>query len=169
MSAPKPAMSNKPAPAMEQGSPMKARQPRPASGSGAKPCSACNQLIAAGEPGFIALGKPFHPNCFLCAGCGVAIRGQYFTAEGDEDKAYHEKCLEELETKNADRKCGGCGELISVREGAFTADGKFYHMACFRCAHCSNDLGNQYFAFRGKLYHSGCLDIVEARLKGTAQ
>lgn len=57
-------------------------------------CATCQKPCRFGKH-VLALNRQFHPECFLCAGCGLAIEGT-FSPKGDPPSAYHSGCFDEL-------------------------------------------------------------------------
>src|SRR5579859_746962 len=103
-------------------------------------CKQCGQPII-GEY-ITALGAAWHPEHFVCAGCGkVIVEPSFNTHDG---RPYHNACY-------LDRfvpKCAYCGKAL---EGQYiTHDGKSYHQSCYqdhivpRCAYCGEPLIGSY-------------------------
>ena len=95
-------------------------------------CHTCNRII---EGKFMKYGdKKFHPECFVCAVCGVKLKDT-FTIHGRNlycpDHRY----------KHIGYKCYFCDEMIDKNDTtAITADGKRWHAGHFRCYNCKEQL-----------------------------
>jgi len=76
-------------------------------------------------------GTTYHPHCFTCVQCGVAIHGKFYTTQGD-------KFLCELDYKQTRDKCSHCG--LPILERILTALDQKYHPSCFRCSLCDTGL-----------------------------
>lgn len=127
-------------------------------------CCVCKQPI---KGDCIESGKKFyHPLCMRCFVCGDALRGQYFTFEGEpicerDYKLRAEKCHEcgepiigtcyTLNEKNYCEehyraKCDSCpkcgeqiiGHMVRTNTAAF-------HPECFSCVGCGKDLSHDQF------------------------
>jgi len=78
-----------------------------------------------------ALDKPWHPECFKCAGCG----SPFSTGSGGgtfmirDDRPYCQNC-----TDKTLGVCAGCGGKLTG--AVLTALDKQWHPACFVCAGC---------------------------------
>lgn len=127
-------------------------------------CCVCKQPI---KGDCIESGKKFyHPLCMRCIVCGEALRGQYFTYQGDPicEKDYKlraEKCHDcgepiigtcyTLNDKNYCEEhyrakcdnCPKCGEQI-VGHMVRTSSAAF-HPECFNCVVCNKDLSHDQF------------------------
>nr|XP_021525185.1 actin-binding LIM protein 2-like [Aotus nancymaae] len=94
-------------------------------------CFSCDQFIE-GEV-VSALGKTYHPDCFVCAVCRLPFPpGDRVTFNGKE-------C------------CGGCG--TEIRNGqALVALDKHWHLGCFKCKSCGKLLNAEYISKDGLPY-----------------
>lgn len=103
-------------------------------------CSYCGQPVLGRY--IRALGATWHPEHFLCAGCGQPIADEKFqVAQG---RPYHQACYLALQAP----RCAYCGQPIA---GSYTqSDGKAYHTECFRehvvprCVYCQKPLLGKY-------------------------
>lgn len=91
-------------------------------------CHACGRSIA--ERLLRALGRAYHPNCFVCTVCAKGLDGQAFTV--DVHGRLH--CLEDFHNRYAPR-CHGCGEPIAPSPGENEArrvvsGGHSFHVTC---------------------------------------
>ncbi len=91
-------------------------------------CHACGRSIA--ERLLRALGRAYHPHCFVCSVCSQALDGRAFTV--DVHGRLH--CLEDFHKRYAPR-CHGCGETIAPGPGENEArrvvsGGHSFHLSC---------------------------------------
>jgi len=101
-------------------------------------CAACGKPIT--QQAAVIDGKLYHPECFVCAGCGGQIRDDYLhDASG---KYYHRECLQ----KRQQAVCAFCNK--SITDVNYTSyQGKTYHTSCYResvaprCDICGDPLG----------------------------
>ncbi|KAL3728957.1 hypothetical protein ACJRO7_033533 [Eucalyptus globulus] len=64
-------------------------QPHPVSSSDSRICAGCKSQIGLGD--FLScMDADWHPKCFRCHACGLAIADHEFSVSGDHP--YHEKC-----------------------------------------------------------------------------
>lgn len=90
-----------------------------------------------------ALGGTWHPEHFLCAGCGHPLGDERFLL-GQDGKPYHKACY----LTHQALRCVFCGQPI---EGSYMErDGRAYHTTCFRehiaprCVYCQKPLTDKY-------------------------
>jgi LIM domain/Protein DA1 len=109
-----------------------------------------------------ALGANWHPEHFVCAGCGKPLTDARFQIHNDAP--YHIECYRD---KVAPR-CTYCGKPLIGQYSLY--QGKAYHDECYRehgaprCAHCGKPLVGQYQVYEGVPYHEQCFrDYVAAR------
>lgn len=103
-------------------------------------CKYCGQPVW-GEY-IIALDAHWHPEHFLCAGCGQPLgTGNYLLGQG---QPYHKECYVAYQAP----RCAHCGQGIV---GAYMQhDGRSYHNTCFRenvaprCVYCQKPLLGRY-------------------------
>src|SRR5215469_11297430 len=103
-------------------------------------CNHCGQPVSGSS--ITALGKTWHPEHFLCAGCGQPLRKQHFTLV--EGKPYHAACYLAFQAP----RCSYCSQPI---EGSYTVvNGQNYHSSCYyehvvpRCVYCQKPLTGRY-------------------------
>jgi len=109
-------------------------------------CSTCQQSITG--QGLQALGKKWHPECFVCSSCKNQLTGSFMHHDG---KPY---CIEDFQ-KNFSKVCGGCGKMI---EGQFikAMDKEWHPTGCFVCCNCKGTLSSGFFNKGGKPYCQNC-------------
>ncbi|XP_064420176.1 actin-binding LIM protein 2 isoform X5 [Latimeria chalumnae] len=118
-------------------------------------CFSCNEFIE-GEV-VSALGKTYHPNCFVCATCRQPFPpGDRVTFNGKE--CVCQKCSQPLITSNSSpialqylRNCGGCGLEIKNGQSLVALD-KHWHLGCFKCKICEKVLRAEYISKDGVPY-----------------
>lgn len=92
-----------------------------------------------------AMGKTFHPECFVCAYCGKIFANSPFYLE--DGLPYCEEDWNELFTT----KCVSCGFPIEAGDRWVEALNNNYHSQCFNCTLCKNNLeGKGFFVKAGK-------------------
>lgn len=124
----------------------------------AERCYACQQTI--GSDGLRYRGHPWHKNCFKCAGCSKHLSGQQFTSNNQQP--YCPDCYLETFAK----MCTGCKRLINTLEGdkMVSFDDNTWHMQCFVCWACNDDLGgceNGFVMHEQHLYCPNCAIELE--------
>ncbi|XP_023720194.1 PDZ and LIM domain protein Zasp isoform X6 [Cryptotermes secundus] len=90
-----------------------------------------------------AIGKHFHPECFLCAYCGKLFGNNPFFLE--DGLPYCEADWNELFTT----KCFACGFPIEAGDRWVEALSNNYHSQCFNCTNCKRNLEGQSFYAKG--------------------
>jgi len=90
-----------------------------------------------------AVGKHFHPECFLCAYCGKTFGNNPFYLE--DGLPYCEDDWNELFTT----KCFACGFPIEAGDRWVEALSNNYHSQCFNCTNCKKNLEGQSFYAKG--------------------
>ncbi|KAL6073522.1 Transforming growth factor beta-1-induced transcript 1 protein [Balamuthia mandrillaris] len=109
-------------------------------------CSACSSPIQGECTN--ALGKQWHPSCFVCHSCKEPFHGTFFENEGNPycEKHYYEAM---------GLLCPECERPIIGK--CVNAKGKRYHPQHFVCSHCKKKLtGNEYYYHDNKLYCKSC-------------
>jgi hypothetical protein len=98
-------------------------------------CSACGEPILTAQ--LTALGRPWHAQCFACAGCKTVFppSASFFT---DNEKPYCKSCNLAARRAAADR-CSTCGEPIL--DMSVTAVGRKFHPNCLVCTACRRQFG----------------------------
>jgi len=89
-----------------------------------------------------AMEKKFHPTCFRCGLCDVALEGVPFLISGGSVNC--QPCY----TKYKAAQCVRCNKGIvstgSAKTSLVTCQGKSYHEQCYTCADCSESLSGQF-------------------------
>jgi len=110
-------------------------------------CSECSKPIVG--QGLEALGRKYHPACFVCRGCHKLLSGSFVERTG---QPYHRECVPGYVKPGP---CAGCGKLLEGR--MLNALGKSWHPTCFVCAGCKKNLEGSFIAPDGQTpYHSQC-------------
>uniref|UniRef100_A0A4X2LX12 Actin-binding LIM protein 2 n=1 Tax=Vombatus ursinus TaxID=29139 RepID=A0A4X2LX12_VOMUR len=117
-------------------------------------CFSCDQFIE-GEV-VSALGKTYHPDCFVCAVCRLPFPpGDRVTFNGKE--CICQKCSLPPTTSGSSyllqglRNCGGCGAEIKNGQSLVALD-KHWHLGCFKCKTCGKQLNAEYISKDGVPY-----------------
>ncbi|XP_056658366.1 actin-binding LIM protein 2 isoform X9 [Monodelphis domestica] len=117
-------------------------------------CFSCDQFIE-GEV-VSALGKTYHPDCFVCAVCRLPFPpGDRVTFNGKE--CICQKCSLPPTTSGSAyllqglRNCGGCGAEIKNGQSLVALD-KHWHLGCFKCKTCGKQLNAEYISKDGVPY-----------------
>lgn len=93
-----------------------------------KTCDRCGEGAAHAVS---ALGKRFCKTCFVCAGCGQAVSGEFVEEEG---RPYHENCVKraasgaaksdsdpsnawDIMKSSEEKSCHGCRRTVPLGEG----------------------------------------------------
>ncbi|OXB75748.1 UNVERIFIED_CONTAM: hypothetical protein H355_013357 [Colinus virginianus] len=117
-------------------------------------CFSCDEFIE-GEV-VSALGKTYHPDCFVCAVCRLPFpAGDRVTFNGKE--CICQKCslppsssAGSFPVQNL-RNCGGCGSEIKNGQSLVALD-KHWHLGCFKCNTCGKLLNAEYISKDGIPY-----------------
>ncbi|XP_040191304.1 actin-binding LIM protein 2 isoform X1 [Rana temporaria] len=117
-------------------------------------CFSCDEFIE-GEV-VSALGKTYHPRCFVCAVCKNPFPpGDRVTFNGKE--CICQKCTISPTVSNSNlsiqslRNCGGCG--LEIKNGqSLVALEKHWHLDCFKCKICGVHLKAEYISKDGIPY-----------------
>uniref|UniRef100_A0A8C0WJ61 Actin-binding LIM protein 2 n=1 Tax=Castor canadensis TaxID=51338 RepID=A0A8C0WJ61_CASCN len=117
-------------------------------------CFSCDGFIE-GEV-VSALGKTYHPNCFVCAVCRLPFPpGDRVTFNGKECMC--QKCSPPtsggggVHLSQGLRSCGGCA--LEIKNGqALVALDKHWHLGCFKCKTCGKLLNAEYISKDGLPY-----------------
>ncbi|KAH1169748.1 hypothetical protein KIL84_000733 [Mauremys mutica] len=117
-------------------------------------CVSCDEFIE-GEV-VSALGKTYHPACFVCALCRLPFPpGDRVTFNGKE--CVCQKCSLPPAGSNSTfsiqalRNCGGCGSEIKNGQSLVALD-KHWHLGCFKCKTCGKLLNAEYISKDGVPY-----------------
>ncbi|CAD5212700.1 unnamed protein product [Bursaphelenchus okinawaensis] len=90
-----------------------------------------------------ALGKPFHPDCFVCPSCQKSLDGIPFTVS-KENVAYCLDCYHERFSP----RCAVCLKAIApsaneTEVARVIAMDKSYHVGCYKCEDCGMQLNSK--------------------------
>ncbi|XP_062417975.1 actin-binding LIM protein 2 isoform X3 [Pungitius pungitius] len=113
-------------------------------------CFSCQDFIE-GEV-VSALGKTYHPGCFVCALCKQPFpAGDRVTFNGKE--CICQKCTQPLAASSpapiqAVHNCCGCGKEFK-NEQSLVALEKHWHLGCFKCKVCNKVLNAEYISKDG--------------------
>ncbi|XP_036428221.1 actin-binding LIM protein 2 isoform X1 [Colossoma macropomum] len=116
-------------------------------------CFSCEQFIE-GEV-VSALGKTYHPRCFVCAMCKQPFpAGDRVTFNGKE--CICQKCTQPLPANSpapvqAVHNCCGCGKEFKNEQSLVALD-KHWHLGCFKCKVCNKVLNAEYISKDGIPY-----------------
>ncbi|CAI5783493.1 actin-binding LIM protein 2 isoform X3 [Podarcis lilfordi] len=115
-------------------------------------CFSCDQFIE-GEV-VSALGKTYHPNCFVCVACRQPFPpGDRVTFNGKD--CICQKCSLPHAGSNSNfpvlRNCGNCGSEIKNGQSLVALD-KHWHLSCFKCKICGKLLNAEYISKDGVPY-----------------
>ncbi|XP_034388412.1 filamin-binding LIM protein 1 [Cyclopterus lumpus] len=110
-------------------------------------CGFCRKPVALSEPAIEALNRTYHDGCFQCRSCHIPLAGkQYYNKAGIP---LCEDCYQaSLEL------CWACGEVIA--DHVIRALERAYHLSCFTCATCKQQIGEKAFA-QGEVGEVYCL------------
>lgn len=93
-----------------------------------KLCTACTKPIA--RDGRLAMGKPWHHDCFKCSHCHQVLE-EFIERDG------RPLCVADFNSLYGNR-CGGCGEII---QGQYIqAMNRYWHAGHFRCCVCNSNI-----------------------------
>nr|KAF6498741.1 actin binding LIM protein family member 2 [Molossus molossus] len=117
-------------------------------------CFSCDQFIE-GEV-VSALGKTYHPDCFVCAVCRLPFPpGDRVTFNGKECMC--QKCSLPKSVGSSTHlsqglwSCEGCGTEIKNGQSLVALD-KHWHLGCFKCKACGKELNAEYISKDGLPY-----------------
>ncbi|XP_069046272.1 actin-binding LIM protein 2 isoform X5 [Lepisosteus oculatus] len=116
-------------------------------------CFSCDEFIE-GEV-VSALGKTYHPKCFVCAVCRQPFPpGDRVTFNGKE--CICQKCSQPLPANSPApvqvvRNCCGCGKDFKNEQSLVALD-KHWHLGCFKCKICNKVLNAEYISKDGVPY-----------------
>uniref|UniRef100_A0A8C4X1X1 Actin binding LIM protein 1b n=1 Tax=Eptatretus burgeri TaxID=7764 RepID=A0A8C4X1X1_EPTBU len=109
-------------------------------------CTGCGEFVE-GEV-VTALGKTYHPRCFVCAVCRRPFpAGDRVTFNGKD--CLCQRCIQPV-TTNAQgigsvTSCAGCGKDILNGQALLALD-KQWHLGCFKCTTCGVVLTGEYIS-----------------------
>uniref|UniRef100_A0A674BJG4 Actin-binding LIM protein 2 n=1 Tax=Salmo trutta TaxID=8032 RepID=A0A674BJG4_SALTR len=116
-------------------------------------CFSCEEFIE-GEV-VSALGKTYHPRCFVCASCKQPFpAGDRVTFNGKE--CICQNCTQPLPANSpapiqAVHNCCGCGKEFKNEQSLVALD-KHWHLGCFKCKVCNKVLNAEYISKDGIPY-----------------
>ncbi|XP_061922197.1 actin-binding LIM protein 2 [Entelurus aequoreus] len=116
-------------------------------------CFSCQDFIE-GEV-VSALGKTYHPHCFVCASCKQPFpAGDRVTFNGKE--CICQNCTQPLPVHSpapiqAVHNCCGCGKEFTNEQSLVALD-KHWHLGCFKCKVCNKVLNAEYISKDGIPY-----------------
>ncbi|XP_056885397.1 filamin-binding LIM protein 1 isoform X1 [Takifugu flavidus] len=111
-------------------------------------CGFCRKPVALSEPAIEALNRTYHDGCFQCRSCHCPLAGkQYY------NKAGIPLCTDCYQASL--ELCWACGDAIT--DNVVRALERAYHVACFTCATCKQQIGEQAFA-QGEVGEVYCLE-----------
>ncbi|XP_067100209.1 actin-binding LIM protein 1 [Osmerus mordax] len=115
-------------------------------------CHGCGDFVE-GEV-VTALGKTYHPACFICSLCRRPFpAGDRVTFNGRD--CLCQRCLQPASPSSPAPKdsssCAGCGRDIKNGQALLALDTQ-WHLGCFRCRACSKVLSGEYISKDGAPY-----------------
>uniref|UniRef100_A0A6Q2XHG2 Actin-binding LIM protein 2 n=1 Tax=Esox lucius TaxID=8010 RepID=A0A6Q2XHG2_ESOLU len=116
-------------------------------------CFSCEEFIE-GEV-VSALGKTYHPRCFVCATCKQPFpAGDRVTFNGKD--CICQNCTQPLPADSpapiqAVHNCCGCGKEFKNEQSLVALD-KHWHLGCFKCKVCNKVLNAEYISKDGIPY-----------------
>ncbi|XP_071073553.1 actin-binding LIM protein 2 isoform X3 [Dasypus novemcinctus] len=116
-------------------------------------CCRCERFIESEVVS--ALGRTYHPGCFVCAACRLPFPpGDRVTFNGKDCMC--QKCSLPASGVSAHlspgiRDCGGCGAEIKDGQSLVALD-KHWHLGCFKCKACGQLLSAEYISKDGLPY-----------------
>lgn len=119
-------------------------------------CASCQQSIEGN--GVNALGKAYHPGCFLCVGCGGQFEKDF--AVGENEQPFHSSCLPDHDDPiSSSTPCQNC--RLPIGEGhILRSGGQVFHKECITCHVCSKSIsGNMETLGNGNFVHELCLPV----------
>ena len=115
-------------------------------------CAGCAKPIVGSS--LMALGKSFHPECFVCNVCKCPFpNGQFYNMDGVP------VCQEHYRKNAAPAVCAKCGNNIAAGTEFVSAMGQKWHPEHFVCSFCVNPLTQDSFKQNGgKPYCFSCYE-----------
>uniref|UniRef100_A0A3Q3VR23 Uncharacterized protein n=1 Tax=Mola mola TaxID=94237 RepID=A0A3Q3VR23_MOLML len=114
-------------------------------------CFSCQDFIE-GEV-VSALGKTYHPRCFVCSSCQPFPAGDRVTFNGKE--CICQQCTQPLPSDSPAPiqavHCCGCGKEFKNEQSLVALD-KHWHLGCFKCKVCNKVLNAEYISRDGVPY-----------------
>ncbi|KAL1264371.1 hypothetical protein QQF64_004726 [Cirrhinus molitorella] len=116
-------------------------------------CFSCEEFIE-GEV-VSALGKTYHPRCFVCAACKQPFpAGGRVTFNGKDcicEKCTQPEPVNSTAPPQAAHNCCGCGKEFKNEQSLVALD-KHWHLGCFKCKVCNKVLNAEYISKDGIPY-----------------
>ncbi|XP_026102888.1 actin-binding LIM protein 1-like isoform X18 [Carassius auratus] len=115
-------------------------------------CNGCGDFVE-GEV-VTALGKTYHPTCFVCTVCKRPFpAGDRVTFNGKD--CLCQRCIRPTSPTpkdiSASSNCAGCGRDIKNGQALLALDGQ-WHLGCFKCKACGKVLSGEYISKDGSPY-----------------
>uniref|UniRef100_A0A3P8Z9N9 Actin binding LIM protein 1b n=1 Tax=Esox lucius TaxID=8010 RepID=A0A3P8Z9N9_ESOLU len=115
-------------------------------------CNGCGDFVE-GEV-VTALGKTYHPACFVCTICKRPFpAGDRVTFNGKD--CLCQRCIQPLSPTPKDvsssSNCAGCGRDIKNGQALLALD-RQWHLGCFKCNACGKVLSGEYISKDGAPY-----------------
>ncbi|XP_059388437.1 actin-binding LIM protein 1-like isoform X19 [Carassius carassius] len=115
-------------------------------------CNGCGDFVE-GEV-VTALGKTYHPTCFVCTVCKRPFpAGDRVTFNGKDCLCQH--CVQPTSPTpkdiSASNNCAGCGRDIKNGQALLALDSQ-WHLGCFKCKACGKVLSGEYISKDGSPY-----------------
>ncbi|XP_072559408.1 actin-binding LIM protein 1-like isoform X15 [Paramormyrops kingsleyae] len=115
-------------------------------------CNGCGDFVE-GEV-VTALGKTYHPACFVCTLCKRPFpAGDRVTFNGKD--CLCQRCVEPVSPTPRDicgsSSCAGCGRDIKNGQALLALD-RQWHLGCFKCKACNKVLSGEYISKDGMPY-----------------
>ncbi|XP_043911854.1 actin-binding LIM protein 1 isoform X20 [Protopterus annectens] len=115
-------------------------------------CHGCGDFIE-GEV-VTALGKTYHPNCFVCTVCKRPFpAGDRVTFNGKDCLCQH--CVQPMSPSpkeiSSSNNCAGCGRDIKNGQALLALE-RQWHLGCFKCKACAKVLTAEYISKDGAPY-----------------
>ncbi|XDV44345.1 hypothetical protein PO909_012638 [Leuciscus waleckii] len=115
-------------------------------------CNGCGDFVE-GEV-VTALGKTYHPTCFVCTVCKRPFpAGDRVTFNGKDCLCQH--CVQPVSPTPKDistsSNCAGCGRDIKNGQALLALD-RQWHLGCFKCKSCGKVLSGEYISKDGSPY-----------------
>ncbi|XP_035389545.1 actin-binding LIM protein 1 isoform X44 [Electrophorus electricus] len=115
-------------------------------------CHGCGDFVE-GEV-VTALGKTYHPACFVCTVCKRPFpAGDRVTFNGKD--CLCQRCIQPMSPPSKDisasSNCAGCGRDIKNGQALLALD-RQWHLGCFKCKACGKVLSGEYISKDGAPY-----------------
>ncbi|XP_042559265.1 actin-binding LIM protein 1 isoform X33 [Clupea harengus] len=115
-------------------------------------CNGCGDFVE-GEV-VTALGKTYHPTCFVCTICKRPFpAGDRVTFNGKD--CLCQRCVQPMSPTpkdvSASSNCAGCGRDIKNGQALLALD-RQWHLGCFKCKACGKVLSGEYISKDGAPY-----------------